>query len=700
MGIRKDIRFRVYIAFTGICLFGAAIIIKAAMIQYKEGAELITRAKQKNTRIDTLRADRGSIFTEDGTLLSSSVPQFDVHIDFSVIDSALFAKRIDTLCLCLSQLFTDKTQAEFKDEFVHAYENEESYYPLRNELLKHGEYEKLKTFPIFKLNKNKGGLISKSIEHRENPFKLANRTIGVMRDLKGTGLEQVYNTDLKGQNGLEVSQKSAKDVWIAIDGSETEPHNGKDLVTTLDIPMQEVADNILRSVLEKYECKYGCCIVMETKTGKIRSLVNLGRKQDGSYDELLNYALVPSEPGSTFKLATLLALLNDKYINVDNMIDADGGRAYFGRRLMKDSHYGLHNMHIWEAYAHSSNVAMAKLAYKYYKENPYKYVNHLLDLKLDKPTGIDLPGEEYHPTTIHTPKYKKWSVTSLPWMATGYEVMITPMHTCMLYNAIANNGNMMKPYLVSAIKEYGKDIKTINPQVIMRVGDSSTVMQLQKCMKAVITEGTGKGIKSPFYTMAGKTGTAQVSDGETEYCDGVYQGSFVGYFPADAPKYTVCVVIKTKANSAAYYGGAIAAPVFRMIADRIFSANIGAWEAPLDSLAKNGSGRLPAKMATTHNYITLLNAIKRPGIKPGPYMNQIMQLTSDSNSRIITMQSAKIYKNYVPDVKGMGLKDAIYILETNGMRVQVLGKGKVQSQSVLPGTIINKTQNNIILQLS
>jgi cell division protein FtsI (penicillin-binding protein 3) len=269
----------------------------------------------------------------------------------------------------------------------------------------------------------------------------------------------------------------------------------------------------------------------------------------------------------------------------------------------------------------------------------------------------------------------------------------------MLYNSIANNGKMMKPYLVSAIKDYSKEVKKIEPTVLIEhVGDSSTVAQLQKCMKAVVTEGTAKAIESPYYTMAGKTGTAQVADGAIKYADGVYQGSFVGFFPADAPKYTICVVIRTKAHSAAYYGGAIAAPVFRMVADKIFSSNMGAFAGPLDSLAKNSSGKLTSSMATARNYRVLLNGIHQPVPAPIDYMNAMMQLSTDSNKHV-NIQSAKIFKNIMPDVKGMGLKDAVYMLETNGLQVQVLGKGKVQSQSIMPGTRISKGQS-IILQLS
>ncbi len=696
MNIKKDIRFRVYIAFTCICVFGCAIIFKAAMIQIKEGPKLRALAKEMHTRFDTLLAERGNIYTESGVLLSSSIPEFEVHIDFSVIDSGLFTKNIDSLSNCVARLFKDKPASQYKEDFIRAY-NEENKYYLLGRKLKYYQYEALRTFPIFNKGKGYGGFIEDTKEKRVTPYNmLAYRTIGVFRDSNVSGLEATYNRDLVGENGRRVVQKSTGNVWVPIEGSEVDPQNGRDIVTTLDINVQDVAEHALMSILQKYECLYGTCIVMEVSTGKIRTLVNLGRQPDGSYWEDFNYAMIPTEPGSTFKLATLLSLLNDKLINVDQIVDAEGGAIRFGNRIMKDSHLGLGAMPIWKAYAESSNAALAKLGYTYYKDNPSKYVQHLKDFHLDRPTGIDLLGERK--THIIMPGTDEWSNTTLPWMATGYGVLVSPLHTCMLYNSIANNGKMMKPYLVSAIKEYGKEVKSFKPTMVAEVGDSSTVAQLQKCMRAVITEGTAKGIESPYYTMAGKTGTAQVCDKGIRYSDGVYQGSFVGFLPAEQPKYTICVVIRTKPHSAAYYGGAIAAPVFRMVADKIFSENMGAWEGPLDSLAKNGTFKIPAKAATARSYQVMLDAIGKPMQLQDDSKNMLMQMSVDSNKRIVT-EEKKVYRNIMPDVTGMSLKDAVYMLEMNGLQVQVRGKGKVKLQSVTPGTIIAKGQN-ITLQLS
>ncbi len=697
--IKKDIRFRVYMTFVGICLFGVIIIFKAALIQIKEGPKLRALATELKTRYryDTIAAERGNIYTEDGVLLCSSVPEFEVGIDFSVMNPDTFSARIDTLSQLLADLFKDKSAEMYKEEFIHQFEKKSQYYPLGGKL-NYVQYEALRSFPIFCKGKGVGGFITHRTEKRDPPYKnLAYRTLGIFRGDGSTGLEGQYNDELTGEAGTCESQKTAAG-WIPVEGSEEEPENGKDIVTTLDMNIQDVAEHALMNMLQTKGGAYGTCIVMEVATGKIKALVNLGKQyKDNTYIENYNYALIPTEPGSTFKMVTLLSLLNDKLITVDDMVNPEGGQVRFGDEVMKDAHGSDGPMPIWKAYAESSNCAMAKLANKYYKASPSKFIKQMLALHLDSLTGIDLPGEQ-RPTVNKSTA--KWGATTLPWMATGYGVSISPMHTCMMYNAIANNGRMMKPYLVSAIKEYGKVVKNVNPTVVVEhVGDSSTIAQLQRCMRAVVTEGTAKGIQSPFYTMAGKTGTAQVTDGKKiKYSDGVYQGSFVGYFPADAPKYTICVVIRTEAHSAAYYGVAIAAPVFRQIADKIFSANIGSWGAPLDSFAKTNSGKITSLMATSNNYRTLLNGISIPVATPTDYQDGLMQLHQDSTKHI-NIRQAKVYRNIMPDVKGMGLKDAVYMLETCGLKVKIQGKGRVQIQSIEPGVRINKGQN-ITLQLS
>jgi cell division protein FtsI (penicillin-binding protein 3) len=698
VNIAKDIRFRVYIAFTFICVLGVAIVFKALMIQVKEGKALRDSAQQKHTRNIGLPAERGNIYSEDGLLLSSSIPQFDVHIDFSVIDSELFAENIDSLSYGLAALFNDKTQDEYKEQLTRAHDAGQRYYSLADDLT-YTQYEQVRSLPIFREGKGDGGFIAESHVKRVNPYDmLAYRTIGLFRDNSpNIGLEANYNKYLKGENGSRVEQKMAGNTWVPVEGFDIEPKNGNDIVTTIDIGIQNIAEYSLKDVLQKYECKYGTCVVMEVQTGKVRAMVNLGRQPDGSYWEDYNYALIPTEPGSTFKLATLISLLNDKYISVDNIVDAEGGSIRFGDRVMRDSHFGIYKVPIWSAFAQSSNAAMAKLAHTYYRNDPKRFVRHLDDLRLSQPTGIDLEGERK--PYISRPGNAGWGSTSLPWMATGYGVQISPMHTCMLYNAIANNGVMMRPYLVSAINEYGKNIKTFSPQVLVpHVADAEAIAQLKRCLRAVVTEGTAKGIESPYYTIAGKTGTAQVFDKGIAYEDNVYQGSFVGYFPAESPKYTICVVIRTKPHSDAYYGAQLAAPVFRLIADKIFAEKIGVWDAPLDTFSRANTHMIPSLTATLKDYRKLLGATHIPFLPLLTPPGLMTKLISDS-SRKTVLRSEPIVEELVPDVTGMSLKDAVYLLESSGLQVQIVGKGKISGQSVPPGSKIVKGEN-IILQLS
>lgn len=697
MDVKKDIRFRVYIAFTGICLLGVAILVKAAVIQVKEGEELRSAANEVHTRTASLQAERGNIYNEDGLLLSSSIPEFNIHVDFSTIPEKVFNKGVDSLALCLSHLYNDETPGAYRKELQDAYDNEEKYYSLFRHL-PYDKYEQLRTFPIFRYGKGKGGFIAEPEVKRKNPYDgLATSIIGTWRPGMAVGLEASYDNALKGVDGSRVEQKTTG-TWMPVEGSEEEAVNGKDIVTTLDMGIQDVAEHVLYGVLRNEKCEYGTCIVMETATGKIRALVNLGRDSTGDYSELRNYALMPTEPGSTFKLVTLISLLNDKYITVDDIVDAEGGMIRFGNRVMRDSHLGLHAMPIWKAFAESSNAAMAKLASTYYYKQPEKFVAHLRQLRLDKKTGIDLGGE--YRTNVKGPDSRSWSQTSLPWMATGYEVQITPLHTCMLYNAIANNGRMMKPYLVSAIKEYGKDVQTFSPTVLVdHIGSPEVVAQLKRCTQAVVSEGTAKNISSPFYTIAGKTGTAQVADKGITYRDGYYQGSFVGYFPAEHPKYTICVVIRTRPHSNVYYGGAVAAPVFRMIADKIFAGGIGGWDGPLDSIAKSAAdSKLPALESTASNYQTLLKTLGMPMPKEPLQPACFAQLGVDTMKRV-AIKPRPVYYGSVPDVTGMGLKDAVYLLEQEGLHVMIAGRGKVRQQSLPPGTKVTKGEA-ITIQLS
>ncbi len=703
MNVKKDIRFRVYIAFTCICLLGLAIILKAASIQVTEGEELRRLAFNMHMKTDTMYAERGNIYTEEGHLLCSSIPQFDIRLDLAVVRPDTFRKYLDTLARGIHHVLGRKSAAAYKQDLQKALRDSNHYYLLQKKV-PYDKYLALKQLPIFRLGKRRGGFIAEVETKRINPYGiLAYRTIGLWRkNAQNVGLEGTFDSVLRGSNGSRIVQKITGGGYMPIEGTEFEPQNGEDLVTTLDLNIQNVAEHSLMSVLQQYQCLYGTAIVMEVETGKIRALVNLGRDSaTGTYKENQNYALTRAEPGSTFKLVTLLSLLNDGLINVNDIVDCEGGAIRFGNRVMRDSHLGLRQMSIKDAFAHSSNAAMAKLAYHNYYKEPEKFIKHLESYGIDRRTGIDIAGERR--PSIVKPGDKEWSGTTLPWMATGYGIMISPLHTCMLYNGIANNGKMMKPYLVSAIRRYGKDVENFQPTVVTQMGDSGVIRQLQACTNEVVLSGTGKHIKSPHYGIAGKTGTAQVADyinGKwTPYTAGVYQGSFVGYFPTNKPKYTICVVIRTKPRSGSYYGGTLAAPVFRMISDKIFASGMGAWSGPLDSIAHASDKLMKGRQGTGASYQQVLTAL---GVKPGGEAvgdrRSIMQLGTDTGKAIVLKQKPVI-RGTVPDVSGMGLRDAVYLLERSGLQVQVRGRGTVQAQSIAPGAAAVKGQA-IILQLS
>jgi|688.fasta_scaffold34646_3 cell division protein FtsI (penicillin-binding protein 3) len=665
------------------------ILGRAAWVQVVNGPQLRSMARNMNLRNDTLFAERGNIYSEDGVLLCSTIPQFDLHIDFSVIKKDTFDKYKDTLAESFSAILKDKSKAAYLYELTAEFNDTARYYELAHNL-PYYDYQLIKQLPIMKLGSRRGGLVVEQKNKRINPFNvMALRTIGLWRkNSQVIGLEATYDSVLKGANGYCIKQRMPGGQWMIIQGSEQEPTNGFDLVTTLDVSIQDIAEHALESQLSKFECLYGTCIVMEVKTGKVKAIANLGRQKDGSYWEDFNYAMIPTEPGSTFKLMTLLSLFNDKHITVEDQVNAQGGSASFGNRTMKDSHLGLGVLSVKQAFALSSNVAMAKLAYQFYAANPTAYTNFLKKLQLDQKTGIDLLGERK--PVVKTPLNKSWSATSLPWMATGYEVMIAPLRTCMIYNAVANNGTMMKPYLVNAIRSFDKDVQVFEPEVVVpQIASKDAIRQARQALEEVVLTGTGKHIQSPFYSIAGKTGTAQVADKGITYTDGVYQGSFVGYFPANNPTYTIAVVIRTKPHSGAYYGGTIAAPVFRMIADKIYANSIGQNHNQLDSLAKVNNSNVVAVAQQGSKVNKILQALN---YKYTNTSNATWTQLQDVNSTGARSAGVPIYANNMPDLSNMHLSRAIALLEACGLKVEVKGVGQKVSQSILPGQKIVKGQ--------
>jgi cell division protein FtsI (penicillin-binding protein 3) len=454
------------------------------------------------------------------------------------------------------------------------------------------------------------------------------------------------------------------------------------------VNIQDVTENALMKMMVKNEADHGCAIVMEVKTGKIKAIANLGHEKDSLYWEDYNYAITPTEPGSTFKLVTMLSLLEDKKINLNSSVDLDGGSWQVYKRTVYDSEkHGLQNVTIKEAFEQSSNVGMAKLAWMHYAANPNQFVNHVRKLKLDSVTGIDLKGE-IRPS-IYKPKSKHWSNTTLPWMAFGYNLTISPLQMLTVYNAVANNGKMMRPYLVNEVREDGRPLHQFQPRVMIdSICTKSTLRQLQECLEGVMLEGTGKTLQSSYYRMAGKTGTALVANGNRGYGDKIYQSSFAGYFPADNPQYSIIVVIKNKPHAPIFYGAAVAGPVFKEIADQVYNLKVSQNHNTVDAFKKSDSGYYSytgytkdIKKIAEHLEVNVAKVQGR-----GNY-SRIYKHGSDTvmSSQVISMKK-------MPLVAGMGLKDAVYLCENLGLKVMVKGKGKVAAQSIAAGQNISKGQ--------
>jgi cell division protein FtsI (penicillin-binding protein 3) len=436
------------------------------------------------------------------------------------------------------------------------------------------------------------------------------------------------------------------------------------------------------------EAEHGCAIVMEVKTGKIKAMANLGRRPDGSYFEDFNYALTPTEPGSTFKLATLIAALEDKKVNLNNTVNLEGGSWQIAGRTVWDSEqHGLYQVTIKKAFEESSNVGMAKLAVNGYGNNPSQFINHLKKLKLDETTGVDLLGEGK--PVIYKPGSKYWSATTLPWMAFGYNLMVTPMHTAVLYNAVANNGKMLKPYLVSSVTENGKVVKEIQPVVLSeKICSDETLKQLNECLRGVCTEGTATSLfRNAPYAVAGKTGTALVANGNRGYADKIYQSSFAGFFPAGDPQYTIVVVVKNKPHAAKFYGASVAGPVFREISDRLYTLYVKQNEHMYTAASqKDTSWSQYTGYATEVKHV--MDKLK---ISYAASSNTEMVIVASQNGKA-AVYNMSIQHKQMPFLKGMSLKDAIAVCENIGLKVAVTGKGKVASQSVEPGNSIARGQ--------
>jgi cell division protein FtsI (penicillin-binding protein 3) len=648
-------------------LFAAAVAVQLLNIQFVEGDKYKQLSEERTLKNFTIPANRGNLYDANGNLLATSIPNYDIRFDAVTVSDKNFEENIAPLSKELYKMF-GKSAAYWSLTLRTARVNKQRYFLIARNL-GYSDYMKVKSLPLFNLGTYKGGMIVEQRTVREHPLgEMAARTVGYERKDKDgyytrVGLEGAFGPFLEGTDGHRLKQKIAKGQWKPIsDNNEVEPKDGYDVISTIDVNIQDIAHHALLAQLEKYEADHGTVVVMETKTGEIKAISNLGRTSAGTYFEKLNYAVGEThEPGSTFKLMALVVALEDKVIDTSTIVDTENGIMSVRGYKVRDSHRGGYGkISAAKAFEVSSNVGVVKLIYDNYKDNPQKFIDGLNRMHLNEKLGISIKGEGE--PYIPKPGDKKWSGLSLPWMAYGYgSIQITPLQTLAFYNAIANNGVLVKPRFIKEIREWDKVIEK-NELTILdpSICSQETVNKVKAMMENVVVRGTAKSLYSPNFSMAGKTGTAQ-----TEYwmegwnSNPRYISSFVGYFPADNPKYTSIVVIHKPNSKIGIYGADVSGPVFKRIAQKIYT------DTPIEDELES---------------LNIEND----------------KISGDFEKYYAAAQSTK---KLMPNVVGMPAMDALSLLENLGLSVRINGEGKVKNQSIPAGQKIKNNQQ-VALSLS
>jgi cell division protein FtsI (penicillin-binding protein 3) len=699
--IKKDILWRVYVIYLGILLMAMAIIGKAAYIQFYEGQELIEKAASQELRYFSIEANRGNIYDASGNLLATSVPIFEIRMDVAsdLIPEKFFKDNVDSLAICLSRLFGDRSRYQYKQGLEQARREGNRYYLLKRRVT-YDELKELRKFPILRRGKYRGGLIVIQKTRRKMPFnELAKRTIGYENKEQAlfVGLEGAYNDVLEGINGKQLKRRVSNGDWIPVYGKdELEPSDGQDIITTIDINIQDVAENALSRHLAEHQAFQGCAILMEVSTGHIKAIANLRLdKESGEYRETYNYAIAEGfEPGSTFKLPTILALLEDGKVNLTDTIDiGDGWIMYHGHTMRDVKKIRDGRITVREAFEKSSNVGISMITREAYKDDQAAFVNRLYSMSLNKPLGLEITGEA-KPLIRHPDSSSMWYGTSLPSMSIGYALTVTPIQTLAYYNAIANDGVMVKPMFVKEIRQAGRIIRSFETEVINgSICSKATIDTARSLLEGVVERGTATNLLNEHYKVAGKTGTAQIAIENQGYNKKSYNASFVGYFPADNPRYS-CIVVVNDPVQGKYYGGTVAAPVFKEIADKVYATQLDIYRERENLQPEPG---IPPAMYGRYDDLAWLCS----------ELNIPVSVESQASEWVVNFREAEglrfaprlIRQDVVPNLLGMNARDAIYIMEKLGMEAKISGYGKVSSQSVKPGSRVSPG-SEIILKLS
>lgn len=723
MDIKNEVLYRVYFLLFGLVTPAALTLIYYTVnIGIVEGEDWREMGRNNFIVERDIEAERGNIMAEDGSLLATSVPIFDLYWDPLTPSESDFATNIDSLAHCFANYIDKEFTVGAAYDYLYQLRDTVNYKKNRNVLLKsqvsYAEKKIIEQFPLFNLGQFRGGLIARKRSERKRPFGLlARRTIGYTRaEAKDVGLESFYDEVLKGQPGTQmmIVMDRKRDLWMPLENlSSIEPKNGDDILTTIDVNIQDITEEALLKGMQRHDADWGVAMVMEVSTGKLKSIANIERGKTGWYESYNNAIGTRTEPGSTFKAASMLALLEDGFVDLaKDSIDIEKGRKEFYDQVMEDSYANSANLDtisVRQAFEISSNVGIAKLVQHYYgkesklndEKGPALFIERMKQFNLHLISDIALEGEKSPLIKEAYNEDDQWSGTTLPWMSTGYELLITPLQLLNFYNAIANGGQQMKPLLVTEIQRYGQTLETFKPTVVKRqIAAKKSIQQLQGLLEGVVENGTATKLKTNRYTFAGKTGTAQIDYKRTSTSNriGGHQASFVGYFPSKSPKYS-CIVVVRRPRQGGFYGGVVAGPIFREIADKCFDSLTELHDPIIEpsSTIRWQASKLPnMDIGEKENLTTVLDfmGIDYFGDPSSPIVVAKREAEVDS----VLLERRTMPANKIPNVVGMGLRDALFQLENLGVAVKIKGVGKVSRQSLIPGT--DPTNQTITLSLN
>jgi len=697
----KGIYLRAYLIYFGFFMAMIVVVVKTIWIQLEDNPFVFQSTDAIEAKMPTRTVyripRRGEILDMNANPLVTSVSFYDIYMDPTVATQQLFNEEVGKLAQGLQQLYPIRSAQEW-ERYIREARNKGKRYVLIKRKATTEEKKHLATLPIFNKGRLKGGLIDshETIVRKRPHGELLKRTIGYYRSPQEgitelrVGLEGAFNDFLAGEFGQEIEQKYGNG-WKKTGQIVRESIEGSTLITSIDLEIQEVAHTELEKQLRNQEAKHGCAIVMDVKTGFIKAITSLTKTEDGNYYETFNHAIGTKEvPGSTFKLASLMALLEDDKIHITDMVNTATEYRFFDR-IMREGDIGHGKITIQEAFEKSSNV-FSQIVRDAYKNDPATFVNRLRSFGLADSLGIDIQGEVK--PTLYDPTHPNWSGVSLPWMSVGYEVQQTPMQTLAFYNAVANGGKLLKPQFVTEIRRGQQTIKSFAPIVLReQICKPQTIETLKKCLEGVMTKGTGKSLKSSYFTTAGKTGTARILNDKNTYGkkgDYIYQASFVGYFPADEPIYSCIIVISEPKSD--IYGSRVSGTVFAAIANKVYASSLKHHQAINEQTQQR-----PQMPISKDGYQADIEQLFETFKIPYQSNTDAMWINTHRQQQEVLLTARSISPNTVPDVVGMSAKDAVFLIEKLGMNVKLKGYGTVIEQSIPAGT--HKTNETILLTL-